>query len=872
MENQSGALDPTASASQYKMQETVTFHDQSQSWITRKPDLIDPTRAMTDTSNVTLSQFLARPVLIKTINWATTSPVLVDNFNPWKLFFEHIPILRKISNYANLQCKLHLKFVINGNAFHYGRAVASYTPLPQFTSYPLLIPLFDSELTRYTSRPFVLLDPNTNQGAEMVLPFFWFLNTMSIVTSEWDLMGEIDVTSMNVLKHATGASDSVRINVYAWAEDVVLSTPTSKIAEVLVNSSDQSSSGLQLDNQVGDEYTGVVSAPASTAAKIAGIMSNMPVIGPFARASQMAASTVANVASLFGYSRPVATDLQSMRVQFAGNYANTNVVDNSFKLSTDVKQETTVDPRTVGLGDEDEMVIANIAQRQAFWFKFPWTVDSFTNTRLASIAVTPCAYTIYQASKHVFTPCCFAALPFANWRGTMRYRFQVVASSFHKGRLLIRYDPYENASADISVGFSRIVDISEERDFTIDVGWGVHHNYCKTINPGTFELPYRASNVIMTGATWNSHANGILSVYVMNDLTVPNSEVDNDIEVNVYVSAGDDIEFQNPQQGILDGFVFHNNTPTMDAEEVKDHPRLLKFEEEYFGTQLDNQSGVVAITSELDQNTTLPSQPMQAESIGGMAKTSTTNQIADVCFGERIVSFRSLLKRYNLHEIMVWTAVSSPTPVVGELIHYQRRSKAFPLPRGYSGLGIHVTGTGLTYNYMHNTLLNYLSVGYAGWRGGLRLKITPADRVSSNAAPVTQTVHSITRMPFPGVEANVQHAEGLAATNNSRAASAIINYPTGHAGTIFQEAVSQPTLEAEIPYATPFRFSPAQRDSGGAANYSTGFQYDLTTMRRSAISGYRALKYVAAADDFSLFFYIGPPPAYYAPSDPSPPT
>ena len=522
--------------------------------------------------------------------------------------------------------------------------------------------------------------------------------------------------------------------------------------------------------------------------------------------------------------------------------------------------------------DEDEMVISNMAQRQAYWFSFPWTIATATNTRIASIAVTPCAHTIYESVKHIFTPCCFAALPFAHWRGTMRYRFQVVASSFHKGRLLIRYDPFQNDSADVSVGFSRIVDISEERDFTIDIGWGVHHNYCRVHNPGTFQLPYRASSSTIDGSSWNAWANGILAVYVMNDLTVPASDINNDIEVNVFVSAGEDMEFQNPHQSVIDGFVFHNNVPTLLQEEVSPKSdALLRFERKYFPA-LENQVGGDTSASELEQSTTLPSQPMQADSLDEMAKVSGDNKIADVCFGERIVSFRSLLKRYNLHEIMLWPTPTSPTPVVGEIVHYKRISKAFPIPRGYSPLGIHVTAASLAYDYVHNTLLNYLSVGYAGWRGGLRIKVMPMDRVSSNAAPITQTVHGLTRTEFPPVELTTQYAEGLASTNVSRAASAIINYPICHSGSIFQEAVSQPTLEAEIPYHLPFRFSPAQRDSNGTTNYATGFEYDLITMRRSAVSGYRALKFVAAADDFSLFFFIGPPPAYYAPSDPTPPT
>ena len=43
-------------------------------------------------------------------------------------------------------------------------------------------------------------------------------------------------------------------------------------------------------------------------------------------------------------------------------------------------------------------------------------------------------------------------------------------------------------------------------------------------------------------STLNGLCNGVISVRVLNELTIPNSTIDNDISINVYVSAGDDFE------------------------------------------------------------------------------------------------------------------------------------------------------------------------------------------------------------------------------------------------------------------------------------------------------------------------------------------
>eukprot|EP01084_Bolivina_argentea_P113537 202308_1 len=102
-----------------------------------------------------------------------------------------------------------------------------------------------------------------------------------------------------------------------------------------------------------DEYApnGIISSTSTTVARVAGLLTSAPSIGPYALATQMAASTVSNIARLFGYSRPpVLTDINSYKQMNLGNLANTNVSDAVMKLSLDAKQELSVDPRIMGLG------------------------------------------------------------------------------------------------------------------------------------------------------------------------------------------------------------------------------------------------------------------------------------------------------------------------------------------------------------------------------------------------------------------------------------------------------------------------------------------------------------------------------------------
>lgn len=830
--------------------ETTEFHDQATNWVYDEGCECDPSFNTTGNSSDSLAKFLQRPVLVHTADWATTNPSFNSSFNPWTAFFGNTVIQNKVNHYNNIRCKLHLKFMINGNAFMYGRAVAAYTPLHQDTSYPNLVLPIPNTLTRATSRPHIFLDPTASQGGEMVLPYFHWQSNLSLPKAETDQLGFIDIMAINQLKHANGAVEAVRITVFAWAEDVSLSVPTNR------------SYGTQSGS---DEYTGSISKMASTAANLARTLSSIPTLYPYARASEMMLRGVGSMAALFGYSRPVVTDMQHFKPHYVGNMANTNVHDNSNKLATDIKQETTIDPRTVGLGSTDEMTIQSIVSRSAYIGTAPWTVVQSSGSKLLTIGVTPYIWSEHQAgsvTQYYFPPCAHAAMAFRFWRGTMKYRFQVVASNFHKGRLQIQYDPYDSALNNFPAAFNRIVDISEQRDFTVEVGWGIPDNYGEMINPGTSSMPYVMSDVALPHPANTRSFNGQLSVWVLNDLTVPNSSVNNDIHINVFVSCGDDFEFQSPSETILDNFVFHNPSIEEFASEDDDKEKV----------QLIEQSGSDLIADDVPNSDEhgKPSITTPVTTVGNV--DMNTSAIADVCFGERIVSFRSLVKRYSLHEIIPVSSLKSAG--TGRTWEMTRRKTAFPVPRGKHAGSVYKTTGSASYWYVQNHFLNWLTVAYAGRRGGIRHKFVALPTVQGQSGfPATiQGIQSVIRESAVGLgEAVVYTDMGVQSSLSPSMIAALgKRFLSGLGGLAAQPISHNPVVEVEIPYATPFRFIPACQDSDKSGKDNT-LRYTIAVAKYS-LGGVWVCDYVAAADDFSFFFYMGPPPAYYAPSDPNPNT
>jgi hypothetical protein len=272
---------------------------------------------------------------------------------------------------------MHIKIVVNGTPFHYGRAICYYTPLAMYDNindYAFTGPNTD-QLTLNTQKPHVFINPTTCEGGEMVLPFFYPRANVDITSLDiTDGLGLLQIDSINTLKHANGATDPVTVTVYGWAENVKLGVATQQTYDSLIIPPPISASEVE---ERADEYgMGPISKPASALASIASKFKTAPVLGPYATATQIGANALSRVASIFGYSRTPILTTSVYRPNTKGSFATSNQEDDVAKLSLDCKQELSIDPRIFGRNGEDELDILSIASRQSFLDTFLWQVGS----------------------------------------------------------------------------------------------------------------------------------------------------------------------------------------------------------------------------------------------------------------------------------------------------------------------------------------------------------------------------------------------------------------------------------------------------------------------------------------------------------------
>lgn len=766
------------------------------------PSVMDPTRQIASYHDAELAKFFARPVRIFSGTWEQASAFnqLID---PWALFFADPRVINRVTHFSLARCSLCVKFILSGNPFLYGQLMASYMPYPVETSTSAAIndgrnphgTGVPTELVLASQRHKVLLTPMMSEGACMRLPFFNKNNWFQTQINDWVNFGNISIQVINQLKHANAGTEGVSVNIFAWAEDMELSVPTSTPAFGLV-----AQAGM-------DEYVGSVSRPASILSRAIARARNVPTLGPYAMATSVAAGAVSGAAAALGYSRPPALgSAMPMSVDPFTNFASTDAPDLSSKLTVDSKQGVTIDTRVMGLAGEDELGILRMAQVESYLTTFTWPVSQAADSLLFSMPVTPMLYSHWGAvpSATVVAPTALAAasFPFAKWRGTVKIRFQIICTPYHKGRLRVLYDPYAQASlTKFNVNYTKIVDLSEENDFEMCVSWAddkmvlavdTPNFVAGTNNPWSTTAAYTPSQL---------YDNGVLSVVVMNALTAPNDTINNDIGINVFVRAGDDFELYEPDAYKMSGICMVPQA----------------------GYDLDSSIEELSIGEPTDGT-----------------------DLAKVVIGERIVSFRQLLKRYVHYTSGIHTSLG--VPVTYCLTNF----RDFPVGPGTDPDGLYTSvGLGGKVNVVSLTLLTYLASMFVGYRGALRYKHF---EMSQKAGLPGDNLLTVFRLNRPTTSTLPTIYVSTVVSTIAHALDSIVKHANSFAGCAVAKRNGKSVVEVELPYYSPNRFElvrPLRRKA------TSGLSHQLLSDCLAINNAEETVSWVSVGEDFTYGYFVG---------------
>jgi hypothetical protein len=783
-----------------------------------------------------LADYLGRPVQIHTFLWSST-PLTTFKIDPWALLLNNVTIRKKLDHYAHLTATLNVKITVNGTPFHYGRLMVSYENYngTLYTTEPMITGL---QLVYRSQMATGYLDPTTSLSIGFELPFVHPLGKIELTKALGAQGGVLWFQELNVLEMANQAApEPIRVTVLAWfTEPMAMTSTATTIATFTAQSGVTDLASLAASTQSGaahDEYAvGPVSRIASTIANIAGNFVHLPVIGVYARATEIAASATSRLAALFGFSRPV--DLRpSISIKNAAytSLSTYSGIDGSKKLTFDPKQEITVDPSVLGFETNDPMTFSHISSKWSFVHSVNWPTTAAQGSVLLRFPVAPGAQNLNATTSvagvdgiyYSPTPLSFVAQPFKYWTGSIEYHIQIVASSMHRGRLRLAYDSCGDSdyATSLSVAQSSIVDISETRDVCFTVAWSQTQQYASCF---TMQFP--------GGTHIDGMTNGTVTVFVESELA--SLLASQGAYINFFVRAGPDFSVNQLATGTgLNSDVYYQGITN--ASYVA-------------------QSPATAGPANICPATSLP--------FGGNCKRLPNRDL--VHFGENVNSFRQLIKVPRFYKYL-----RCETPSTSTSGKFTATLPVFPSMFGDPAPVQSYTFPGTAFAYVGPSFLAYLRPCYLGWRGSMRWKLMPLTKTSEfgQVRVLMADGTGVGSQDFLQMEFAVDYSADAASSAPATAAT-LCSYPTA----VYYPTFGEP-VEIEVPDYCPtlYRTTLDADSSYDDSRYAPASQAYVTwRMSTTATQPVGMNVYNSAGEDFGFFGFKACRPIYMYESPPVP--
>jgi len=633
--------------------------------------------SMVNVSN-NLDTFFNRPVKVS----SGTIPILTDfnlNFDPWDLYTTDPAVRAKLRNMSFIRATVCIRVAVSGTPFDYGRLMVSCIPFPGDNAvYTELfrvgtIPSLNVLQRQYLSQQRIstVIDLKENKPVELEMPWIglvpmgrlWNKSNSAItsVTSYADLAGmwRVVIKDLTQRNSVAPTPTDVQFYVYAYLKNVQVGVPTGSQTQIVYNSGDE-------------RKVGPVEKVSSTLYAITSSLSNAPVIGVYARASSYAFGAMSSMAALFGWSAPqILTKPMRVKNEAYQNGAACIQNDTGQKISFDPEQELAISTEYVSTF-KDELVISDFCARQAYLYSFTWTPASSPGTILSTMAIHPAmnygVTTSPSGTKNVLpTPMHFFSQMFDYWHGKIVVTFEAVISNFHRGKLLITYDPnvlqYANIASNLNLNkqYTHVWDIQETQRYSVCVDW----NYFKA---WAENIPQAESYNELVGFTTDrplSFADAVNGILIISSFNALQSPISDQISINVYVHA-EDMMFNRPTA---------KNIPVN---------RAIRYNS---GKEVTNTSAsCIEITK------------------SNVAEQGMHNHF----FGEQPISIRSLLKRFV--QTNEWLVPAGS--VDGQFV-----LEAPAIPNTFGNVGFNYTGSRTTSYFGH------IRQAFLAMRGGVRKRL-----------------------------------------------------------------------------------------------------------------------------------------------------
>jgi hypothetical protein len=485
----------------------------------------------TDRNDQNIKTFLAKPIVVRSgsFNITDTYSFLDTLFIPFTIFSASNASvwIQKLSGIYGIRFDIRFKLVVNANRFQMGRYCIGYVPLcsPERSTSNLKELAFNNmhlaTLVQRTTVPHVELDLCDDTSCELLVPFqsvqpFYNFNEFLRGLND-QMLGTLNIYPYAPLTSPAG-STTCGYTLYASLENVTLFGAASAQSGIKVKK------GLG-DKEVSNSNNGPISGPATAIANGFREFSKIPLLSSYVLPVSWIADRVANVASIFGFSKPVSGDsLNKVMILSAPNH-NTIDGDSDARPMSYLSKPGVSHLDGLSRTEFDEMDFSYLVRKFAWFQTIPWNISQVSGTVLTTIPVENEYSVVLGGSVHQ-QPVSFVSSFFSQWRGSLVYKIKIVRTEFHSGRIQIAFFPGKIGgvlSANAVYVHRLVVDIRESSEIL-------------------FTVPFISQYL------WsrNGEAIGNIVVSVIDSLVAP-ATVTSTISLLFEVAGGEDFEVSIPR-------------------------------------------------------------------------------------------------------------------------------------------------------------------------------------------------------------------------------------------------------------------------------------------------------------------------------------
>lgn len=682
------------------------------------------------TPNQDLLDFLARPQVIASGNYTNSSPHLMTSGDLVAPLANPI-YAEKLNGFGGVRWTTRITLQVNAQNFQQGLLYLAYIPL--YTENIAREDVRTTTVWLSSQLPKVELDISCDTEAVLEIPFVHtelYYDWTNASQGSWFLF------SYSALGSGTGTL-SAPYTIWFSMHDVELFAPTTRRAISQIGRTEDDS-----NNNSASRLMRLTSNVFSTIGKV-------PILGTVANPLSWVTGIGADVLTAFGWSKQINTEPVSMMSQVTSkNVQNADIpapVEPAGLFATNNVQIMD----SAGVTGVDEMSLSYIVTRRSFIQTATWADSNSTGDLLFSIPVSPAYGSGAYGPARVSCPVAGVSSQFEYWRGSLRYRFKVVKTQFHSGRLMVMFVPGVAVAAANTISTStyllrNVIDLREGSDFTV-------------------EVPYVAPR------PWTPFFNatiGTIYVRVLNPLRMPPT-ASLTVPIIVELSGGEDFKVAVPNAGsvpYLASAIPPSLLQQQAAEEQLNKIPQTTEEVEYEPYPLEpyEEEEVREGVSQVGDAPTIDADPCVLYD-GGIGGAITTDSLAPsmFCIGEQVSSVKQLINvpqfqsagptlpytTFVTTQIMPHVMIGSAntTPVVfSDVMAFW--STCYSFSRG--GIDVHLlpsTETTLSYKYSRgDPALGAYSSGppTAGWGHRTNFETTNKKRVTSIRCPMYWTRHT----------------------------------------------------------------------------------------------------------------------------------